>query len=114
MTIIAYEIAIREQRLRTEISQAKKSNAFYLTQADKAKQINAMESKKEAKKLASITPSTSDDNYVKNGNMSQINLSGTEKSQNNDSRKIKVKRAFRQRQPIQKEMVGLNEFIQSS
>lgn len=49
VTFVAYEKAVREQRLRTEISQARKSTEFYLRQADKAKQIQAMEARKQLK-----------------------------------------------------------------
>ena len=51
--ISGYEKAIKEQRLRREISQAKKSNAFYIKQSEKAKQIKVMEIKKEKKENSS-------------------------------------------------------------
>ena len=42
----AYENAVREQRLRTEISQAKRENAHYLQSVDKSKTVSAIVEKK--------------------------------------------------------------------
>lgn len=46
---IAHEKATKEQRLRVEISQVKKVNAFYLKQADKAHEIEVIQEKKRQK-----------------------------------------------------------------
>jgi len=43
---IAYEKATKEQRMRTEISQAKKEANFYLQNVEKGKAIDAMEARK--------------------------------------------------------------------
>jgi len=43
---IAYEKATKEQRMRTEISQAKKEANFYLQNVEKGKAIDAMETRK--------------------------------------------------------------------
>jgi len=47
---IAYEKAGREQRMRTEISQAKREASFYLENVGKGKAIEAMERKKKKRK----------------------------------------------------------------
>ena len=38
----AYEQAVREQRIRTEVSQVKRENAFYLKNVEKSKAISAI------------------------------------------------------------------------
>lgn len=43
---IAYEKATKEQRMRTEISQAKKEANFYVQNVEKGKAIDAMETRK--------------------------------------------------------------------
>ena len=43
---VAYEKATKEQRMRTEISQAKKEANFYLQNVEKGKAIDAMETRK--------------------------------------------------------------------
>jgi ESF2/ABP1 family protein len=42
----AYEKATREQRMRTEISQAKKDANFYIESVEKGKAFQAMEKRK--------------------------------------------------------------------
>lgn len=42
----AYENAVREQRLRTEISQAKRENAHYLQSVEKGHTVSAIVDKK--------------------------------------------------------------------
>ena len=42
----AYENAVREQRLRTEISQAKRENAHYLQSVEKGYAVSAIVDKK--------------------------------------------------------------------
>ena len=44
--LVAYEKATKEQRMRTEISQAKKEANFYLQNVEKGKAIDAMETRK--------------------------------------------------------------------
>ena len=53
---LAYELKVREQRMRTEIAQAKRENSIYLKNVAKAKMIDAMQEKK---KLKDIEPSSS-------------------------------------------------------
>ena len=43
---IAYQTAVREQRLRTELSQVKRENQFYLQNVGKGKEIIAIEERK--------------------------------------------------------------------
>jgi ESF2/ABP1 family protein len=43
---LAYESAAREQRMRTEMSQAKRETQFYLESVDKQKEISAIEQRK--------------------------------------------------------------------
>lgn len=43
---VAFEKATKEQRMRTEISQAKKEANFYLQNVEKGKAIDAMETRK--------------------------------------------------------------------
>ena len=43
---IAYEQAVREQRMRTEMSQAKRENSHYLTSVEKGKEIEAIVERK--------------------------------------------------------------------
>ena len=40
---IAYQKAVREQRLRTDLSQVKRENEFYLQSVEKGKEINAID-----------------------------------------------------------------------
>lgn len=42
----AYEQAVREQRMRTEISQAKRENTHYLASVEKGKEIEAIVQRK--------------------------------------------------------------------
>jgi ESF2/ABP1 family protein len=46
---IAYENQVRQQKLRTEVAQAKRENSYYLDQVDKAKKVEAMKARKSAK-----------------------------------------------------------------
>ncbi|KAI8899340.1 hypothetical protein BC833DRAFT_524853 [Globomyces pollinis-pini] len=46
---LAYEMKVKEQRLRAEMSQAKRENSMYLKNVQKAKAIDAMETKKRKK-----------------------------------------------------------------
>ena len=43
---IAFQTAVREQRLRTEMSQVKRENNFYLQNVEKGKEITAIEERK--------------------------------------------------------------------
>lgn len=43
---IAYQGAVREQRLRTEISQVKRENQFYMQNVEKGKEIDAIQNRK--------------------------------------------------------------------
>ena len=43
---IAYQGAVREQRLRTEISQVKRENQFYMQNVEKGKEIDAIQDRK--------------------------------------------------------------------
>jgi septal ring factor EnvC (AmiA/AmiB activator) len=43
---LAYELKVKEQRLKNEISQAKRENKMYLKNVEKAKAIEAMEKRK--------------------------------------------------------------------
>ena len=43
---VAYEKATKEQRMRTEISQAKREANFYIQNVEKGKAIDAMETRK--------------------------------------------------------------------
>ena len=45
----AYQKAVREQRMRTEISQAKREANFYLENVDKNKAFRAMEKRRKKK-----------------------------------------------------------------
>lgn len=44
--LLAYEKATKEQRMRTEISQAKKEANFYIQNVEKGKAIDAMKTRK--------------------------------------------------------------------
>ena len=43
---LAYESAVRDQRMRTEMSQAKRETRFYLESVDKQKEFSAIEQRK--------------------------------------------------------------------
>ncbi|KAJ3043071.1 RNA-binding ATPase activator esf2 [Rhizophlyctis rosea] len=47
---IAYEVKVREQRVKAEMAQAKRENKAYVKNVEKAKMIEGMEGKKAAKK----------------------------------------------------------------
>ena len=87
---LAYERAVRDQRLRTEIRQAKKTTQFYLQQAEKSKQIRSIEEKRRAKKDLILDTATQ-----------QAEASS------------KPRRAFRQRKPIEHEEVDWRSLQQS-
>ena len=44
---VAYQKAVREQRLAAEISAAKRERDFYLSRVDKAKAVSAQQERKE-------------------------------------------------------------------
>ena len=44
--LIAYEQAVREQQMRTEISQARKENQFYLSSVEKSKALKRIGERK--------------------------------------------------------------------
>ena len=46
---IAYELKVREHKLKTELSQAKRENKMYVKNVEKAKMIEGMQEKKRAK-----------------------------------------------------------------
>ena len=46
MLCLAYEQAVREKRMRTEISQAKRENSHYLASIEKGKEIEAIVERK--------------------------------------------------------------------
>ena len=50
----AYQKAVREQRMRTEISQAKREANFYLENVDKNKAFRAMEKRRKKKNSKEI------------------------------------------------------------
>lgn len=80
---IAYERAVREQRIRTEVAQAKRENQFYMENVNKAKMIRSIEERK----------------YMK-----EKILKDTLSFQNNETSQPNtftlIKRKFRQRKPI--------------
>jgi ESF2/ABP1 family protein len=86
---LAYERATKDQQLRTELSQAKKSVDFYLKQADKAKQNTFIEKKKQAKLERDDCSSSS-----------------THTTSSKILEMSRPKRTFRQRKPIAKELVN--------
>mgnify|MGYP001795248897 CR=1 FL=1 len=49
LLVTAYEKAVREQRMRTEISQAKREANIYLQSVEKGKEIAAIEEKNRKK-----------------------------------------------------------------
>jgi ESF2/ABP1 family protein len=49
---IAYEARVRQDKMRAELSQAKKEASFYLQKVDQAKAINAMEERKRGRAAA--------------------------------------------------------------
>ena len=55
---IAYEQAVREQRMRTEISQAKRENSHYLASVEKGKEIKAIVERKRGATEDEVTMST--------------------------------------------------------
>ena len=46
---IAYELKVKEQKLKTELAQSKRENKLYLQNVDKAKMIQGMQEKRKAK-----------------------------------------------------------------
>jgi ESF2/ABP1 family protein len=52
---LAYELKVKEQRLKNEISQAKRENKMYLKNVEKAKAIEAMEKRKKTSAPADIS-----------------------------------------------------------
>jgi len=52
---IGYERAVRDQRIRQQMSQAKQQNKFYLQQVEAAKALNAIEQRKGAKRAREET-----------------------------------------------------------
>lgn len=51
---IAYEKAVRDQKLRTEIDQAKREASFYLKQVEKAETMSKIEAKKASKRKEGV------------------------------------------------------------
>ncbi|KAJ3349347.1 Activator of basal transcription 1 [Kappamyces sp. JEL0680] len=49
---LAYELKVKEQKLKNEMSQAKRENKMYLKNVERAKMIEAMEAKKKNKRSA--------------------------------------------------------------
>jgi len=54
LIVKAYEKAAREQRMRAEISQAKREAGFYLENVGKGKAITAMNDRREKKKRKAV------------------------------------------------------------
>ena len=44
--LLAYEAAVRQQKMRTEMSQAKRETRFYMENVDKQKEFSAIEERK--------------------------------------------------------------------
>ncbi|XP_046845692.1 pre-rRNA-processing protein esf2-like [Xenia sp. Carnegie-2017] len=53
---IAYQKAVREQQMRTEISQAKREANYYLENVDRNKALKAIEKRRKNKNLGDINP----------------------------------------------------------
>lgn len=53
---IAYERAVRDQKLRAEMSQARKENKLFIKNVEKAKMLDNIRAKKRAKGLEFVTP----------------------------------------------------------
>eukprot|EP00744_Colponema_vietnamica_P023998 GILI01034888.1.p1 GENE.GILI01034888.1~~GILI01034888.1.p1 ORF type:complete len:343 (+),score=110.19 GILI01034888.1:86-1114(+) len=58
---IAYENRVREQKLRTEVTRAKKENQFYLSKVEQAKQLEKMMERKKKRKLAQDSQEAADE-----------------------------------------------------
>lgn len=52
---LAYELKVKEQRMRNDLSQARKESKLYVKNVQKAKAIEAMEARKSSKKSASTS-----------------------------------------------------------
>lgn len=52
---VAYEKAVREQRMATELAAAKRERDFYLSRVDRAKAVDAMEKRRAAREAAAPT-----------------------------------------------------------
>ena len=71
---LAYQKAVREQRMRTEISQAKREANFYLENVDKNKAFRAMDKRKRKRN------SESDNTKVSTPNFSDLKWTCTHKT----------------------------------
>ena len=81
---LTYEKAVREQRLKAEISQAKKTNQLYMQKVERAREIDAIQRKKAQKQSSMEVESSTSER--------QTPLTTTLISQ--------ISKKFRQRKPI--------------
>lgn len=83
---IAYEKAVRDQKMRTEISQATREAGLYMKQVEKAHEIEKIAEKRAAKKAAV-----------------SVQMEDVKQTSGNDQDALeKVRKKFRQRKPINK------------
>jgi ESF2/ABP1 family protein len=93
---IAYELKVKEQKLKTELSQARRENNLYLKNVDKAKMIENIHEKKKRK----LHDTIQQDNST-NDSVNQV-IEGASLSQPNHQIQ-QIKRKFKQRKIIQKQ-----------
>lgn len=79
---IAYEKAVRQQKIREEMAQAKRENKFYMEKVNQAKTIASIESKKQKKRKAE------DENETE-----------TAAEESSSAKRAKIMRTFPQKQP---------------
>jgi ESF2/ABP1 family protein len=86
---ISYENAVREQKLRQSLDQARRENKAFLRQVDQAKILEKIEQKRSAKRLQSTATSTSTATATSTDSTGHLRTSIEE-----------LKSRFRQRKPI--------------
>lgn len=83
---LAYDKAVREQRILAEVAQAKKENSFYMENVDKAKLITNIKKQKDRKHKQSTNDQV------------QIEIDETVSDETTFE---KIKQKFRQRKPVE-------------
>ena len=101
----AYERAARQQRLRTEVAQAKRENAFYLQNVEKARVLNIVEERKRKRNEADSGDATAGEAAPK-AKKAAGDAEARAAAKAAEAARFEANKArFRQRQPILKEGV---------
>ncbi|KAJ3290893.1 RNA-binding ATPase activator esf2 [Borealophlyctis nickersoniae] len=90
---IAYELKVREQRLKAEMAQAKRENKVYVKNVDKAKMIEGMEEKKREKKRKA-------ENETEAGGSAAGSTGGVGKLGDGEDGTAAIRRRFKQRKVV--------------